>query len=567
MASTEPRAGFRPPWAFRPDPENQSSPDGEAPAGGAPAGDAEGSIAGAEGRGPEPSTGDESVPVASGVDEAPADESAKADEPATADEPADIHPGNVEADDGDGPDDVIAFASNGEIAADGSQAIEDQAAADPWTAESEREDSVSTMNGTAADAESSESAEPYATTAGSDAEETVAEATAIESASEPEPTAEPFDPRFPGAPNKLQQDLARAMRATAESARTETLERLAADSAARIEAIRNEVSEFANELRHRADEDIAEVREWSKAEIARIRGETDQRVADRKAQLEVEIQAHEGTVQARIEAVEKRVAAFESNLDAFFERLSREDDPTRIAVMATALPEAPDLDALSVDPPAVEAPADEPAPWVVDSAEGEDAGDGSDDQESDAELLASVDRRLAAFGLDPHTAAVAEQEAGTDLPGPDTIGSEPESEPGSSIVTATEADVASRDPDRDGYVPAWSDATTHDGVAASEATETTVVVEGLISVASIAGFKRSLSRFEGVSSVTVTSGPDGEFLFAVKHDPSAAIEAGLPGLAGFGVRIVDLQAGTIRVSAHDPEQTADSTMNAAGPRL
>ena len=47
---------------------------------------------------------------------------------------------------------------------------------------------------------------------------------------------------------------------------------------------------------------------------------------------------------------------------------------------------------------------------------------------------------------------------------------------------------------------------------------TRVVVTGLVSVASIAGFKRNLSRVAGVQSVGVSSGPDGEFVFAVNHD-------------------------------------------------
>ena len=52
----------------------------------------------------------------------------------------------------------------------------------------------------------------------------------------------------------------------------------------------------------------------------------------------------------------------------------------------------------------------------------------------------------------------------------------------------------------------------------TEATTTRVVVTGLVSVASIAGFKRQLSRVTGVQSVGVSSGPDGEFLFSVSHD-------------------------------------------------
>ena len=46
---------------------------------------------------------------------------------------------------------------------------------------------------------------------------------------------------------------------------------------------------------------------------------------------------------------------------------------------------------------------------------------------------------------------------------------------------------------------------------------TQVVVVGLVSVATIASFKRHLGRATGVQSVGVSSGPDGEFVFAVAH--------------------------------------------------
>jgi hypothetical protein len=55
------------------------------------------------------------------------------------------------------------------------------------------------------------------------------------------------------------------------------------------------------------------------------------------------------------------------------------------------------------------------------------------------------------------------------------------------------------------------------GKGGSDATATQVVVVGLVSVASIASFKRHLGRVSGVQSVGVSSGPDGEFVFAVTH--------------------------------------------------
>ena len=358
-------------------------------------------------------------------------------------------------------------------------------------------------------------------------------------------------------PTKFQVDLARAMRAAAETARLESVERLAVDSKARVEAIRASSTDAGTELRQRADDDIAEIREWSKGELARIRSETDAKITDRKSWLEHEIQANEDAVQTRVAAVAARVAAFESELDGFFKRLAAESDPTQIAAIAQTLPDVPSLDDEWIEPSetlAVTAAHGEPsagsAATTPESANGTDSAatlsdsesdesdesDGSDipEAEESEELsgaLAAIGRRLASFGLDSGAAATAEAEAAAGL----------------HLDEAPEP-VADSTPDE-----------------AAAPSATMVVVDGLISVASIAGFKRNLSRLDGVTGVTVTSGPDGEFIFSVKHDPSAAIEAGLPGMSGFGVRVLESQPGSIKVSAHDPE-SAGAAFDLAGRR-
>ena len=93
-----------------------------------------------------------------------------------------------------------------------------------------------------------------------------------------------------------------------------------------------------------ADDDVAAIRDWSKAEIARIREETEDRIAQRKAALEHEIEAHAAAVERRIERVQARVAAFEAEMADFFDRLTAEEDPTRLAAMAENLPEPPSFD-------------------------------------------------------------------------------------------------------------------------------------------------------------------------------------------------------------------------------
>ena len=69
-----------------------------------------------------------------------------------------------------------------------------------------------------------------------------------------------------------------------------------------------------------------------------------------------------------------------------------------------------------------------------------------------------------------------------------------------------------------GLVPTGGSAAPAPRAPAPKAAATSqVVVTGLVSVASIASFKRHLGRVAGVQSVGVSSGPDGEFVFKVAH--------------------------------------------------
>ena len=89
--------------------------------------------------------------------------------------------------------------------------------------------------------------------------------------------------------------------------------------------------------------------------------------------------------------------------------------------------------------------------------------------------------------------------------------------------------------------------------AGAETKSTQVVVVGLVSVASIASFKRHLGRLPGVQSVGVSSGPDGEFLFAVNHAADVSLRDLIPGLPSFQARVTGTSDGVLNVTAHDPE--------------
>jgi len=405
-------------------------------------------------------------------------------------------------------------------------------------------------------------------------------------------------------PNKFMADLTRAMQGAAETAKADTLARFSADAKAHIETIHATTGVEATELRKQADDDVASIREWSKAEIARIREETDERITHRKARLEREIEAHAAEIEGRIERVQRRVDAFEAEMAAFFERLLAEDDATRFAAMAESLPEPPPFDSDTFeDAPVAEAShtqiADQPAersvvvdPWpetpteavaeTVDTPEAEVVGDTTvaldaestgytlgerigesfngtvttdgepttDQPAAEAETTEpevtefvaeaegteteAVDPRLDALGLTPNfEAAEAEAAAFT-----------PEENPADEEITVIADDaLAARIA---GLVPEAE-------AAGTESNTTRVVVTGLVSVASIAGFKRQLSRVAGVHSVGVSSGPDGEFLFAVSHDAEIVLRDAVTTLPGFGARVTAEAPGELTVTARDPE--------------
>ena len=90
-------------------------------------------------------------------------------------------------------------------------------------------------------------------------------------------------------------------------------------------------------------------------------------------------------------------------------------------------------------------------------------------------------------------------------------------------------------------------------VAKAETVSTRVVVVGLVSVASIASFKRHLGRVAGVQSVGVSSGPDGEFVFVVAHTGDVVLRDAIATLPGFGARVSGETADGLQVTARDPE--------------
>jgi hypothetical protein len=399
---------------------------------------------------------------------------------------------------------------------------------------------------------------------------------------------------------KFMEDLSRAMQAAAEEARTQTLGQFEADAKNHIEQIHGRLTSETADLRRKADDDVAAHREWSKLEIARIREETEGRITARKSLLESEIDTHAAQIEREVQIVQGRVSEFEAEMAAFFERLLAEDDPTRIATMAERLPEPPPFDTVAESAAAAlaEAPVEDVA---TDETLADDNADGTTDEttaetttteeaSTDAESTADgetidgsnvpedfeIDREAAFAAVQAAAEAAASAEVATDAANraedladltmgmigahdADSDGSDSpdfgaaEAEAAASVDGDTgeiteigNDDLAAR---LAGLVPGKSSSKAH----ATESAATQVVVVGLVSVASIASFKRHLGRVSGVQSVGVSSGPDGEFVFAVHHSADVVLRDAIPSLPSFQARVTNAADGVLNVTAHDPE--------------
>ena len=309
---------------------------------------------------------------------------------------------------------------------------------------------------------------------------------------------------------KFMAELSRAMQAAVENARTETMARFEAEAKTVVEEIQAGASTEAADLRGKADGDVAAIRDWSKAEIARVREETESRIAARKTALDGELIEHAAMIETRTERVAAVVASYEAELTAFFERLNSEEDPTRIATMAESMPEPPSLADVAA---AVSSPSQPSAERL-------------------ARLFAPEVDGTATTGID-FAAAEAASYSG-DLESEDEL---PTAEPGLHQDEPLDAPIAA------------------DEVNVELAT-TRVVVSGLVSVANIANFKRSLGRLPGVLSIAVASGREGDFAFTVGHTLGSALTEAVRTLPGFDVEITSESDGAIVVAAKDRDSNA-----------
>jgi hypothetical protein len=169
--------------------------------------------------------------------------------------------------------------------------------------------------------------------------------------------------------------------------------------------------------------------------------------------------------------------------------------------------------------------------------------------ESEPERLAE-ERPAGEAEAAPETAAEAE----ATLEGRDSVAADPSLDPAATSAGATApAEESVPEPDLDYQEIDARLAGVRGAPPSPNGESTQVIVVGLISVPSIATFKRQLSRLPGVKSVGVSSGPDGEFVFTVGHSADTSLGELIPALPGFQARVVSLRDGVLNISAHDPE--------------
>lgn len=415
-------------------------------------------------------------------------------------------------------------------------------------------------------------------------------------------------------PSRFLADLVRAMRSTAEENRTNLIDAMTTEGKISVDEIHARSAAEIDGLRRVADEDVAGIKDWSKAEIARIRTETEERIAERKQELELSLEGHAALIEREIEHVQARIAEYEAEMDAFFVRLEEIEDPSEFAAVAAEMPEPPSLEEASaaaraaaldelirttsaarVSPEPTEAlvapvatdaeviapadsqPSHEPvAEPLPDEPLIETQARDVERQADEPEAIAAEPIEAQAEPIKAQAEAVEAQAEAVAEPAvaapavPETIEEPTTTE---EIGTAGDPRLAALGLTADAAEPAVVvdepriDALSESTIAArlgdpsangrsAPESNTSVVVVGLVSVASVAAFKRTLGKVAGVRSVGVSSGPEGEFVFKTSHDADVALKDVIPSLPGFGARVVAAGDGVVNVSARDPETEA-----------
>jgi hypothetical protein len=308
------------------------------------------------------------------------------------------------------------------------------------------------------------------------------------------------------------RDLVAAMRRVADEARDTGVTDLRTKADEQIRRLDGDAEKRRNELRERAEQDVAEVGEWEKAEAERIKSEAEQRVVARRTQLDQQLAADTTRTEAETKAVRDRVAEYERELEAYHSQLIEINDPAAFAAAAKRMPKAPGLDGGPAVAPASPAASPEPAPEAPTPAPA-----AADDQAP----------------VEPVTAASNGVPEAT-----------PEVHPAEEEVLATRLAELDASLPQEGAAAATATPTQ----TATEPATTEVVVKGLGSFGAITGFRQALAGVEGIDAVALSLGQTGEFVFRASHAAGFDVRTAIAQLEGDGAKIEDRPEGGLRVT-------------------
>ena len=394
----------------------------------------------------------------------------------------------------------------------------------PWSSEEEAAAAADTERAASPAAEEAAAPASDAPTASAEQTPTV-DAAAAPPAAQPETPAEarsadaapPSSPEADTSPDFM-RDLVVAMRAVADEARQSgvTDARTAADE--QITRLEVDAERRREELRARADADIAGIGEWAAAEAERIKAEAEQRVVARRSQLEQQLSGEASRVEAESTSLRDRVTEYERELDAYHAQLAEISDPAAFAAAAKRMPRPPALE--------VRVGAAEPAPAATPPAA------------STPPAAAPAERAPT----EPTTAvgtAAPERSAETNGVTPST----------SEVHPAEEQVLASRLAELDATL---SDEAAAPVAPAGEPTTTEIVVSGLGSFGAITGFRQALSGVDGIDGVALSLGQTGEFIFRATHATGFDVAAAIASLEGDGAKVESRPDGGLHVTLDRP---------------
>lgn len=311
---------------------------------------------------------------------------------------------------------------------------------------------------------------------------------------------------------EFMRDLVAAMRRVAEEARDSGMADLRARADEHVRKLEADAEKRREELRSRAEADVAGVGEWAKAEAERIKAEAEQRVVARRAQLDQQLASDQARTEAETRALRDRVAEYERELEAYHAQLAEIADPAAFAAAAKRMPQPPSLAGATAPLTAAAgtavAPTAAPDPIVGEAEPAKAAGSGAP-----VEPAGGGSNGVAGQAAEIHP---AEEE----------------------VLAARLAELDAKLTDKADVAAG----------PAGQAVTTEVVVKGLGSFGAITGFRQSLAGVDGIDGVALSLGQTGEFVFRATHAAGFDVRSAITGLEGDGAKIEDRAEGGLLVT-------------------